>query len=113
MHVQRRPTFAKEIKSLKEVQHVEKHRPRSRYMCSVHFLILVGPFERTFDLDGVVLEVCMCKDTTRFVNFTNDGISNGTLVFNWIAVIREQKELNQTLYNAPGPSFAIMSSVRD
>lgn len=36
----------------------------------------------------------MCKDTSCFVDFTNDGISNGTLllVFNWVAVVQKGRD---------------------
>jgi len=49
-------------------------------MRCVHFLIAVSPLERTFDLDSILLEVRMRKDTTCFANFMNDGISNGALL---------------------------------
>jgi len=49
-------------------------------MRSIHFFIVVSPLERTFDLDSILLEVRMCKDTICFANFTNDGISNGALL---------------------------------
>ena len=41
---------------------------------------MVSPFERTFDLDSIVSEVRVCEDTTCFGNFTDDRISNGTLL---------------------------------